>query len=256
MNELVFQIMIALSLTSFSSPADAFTDGQGAENVIYRSEATNEDGELVYREKHTVQFDGERVLRSLTEYRSPEGELIATMESDYAKSVSMPTYVFEDLVRGYREGLRLEGGKYVVFKQERGREEETRPLHKTDNVFSCQGWHYFLVNNLDLLETGNIELDLVLPSELKAHRFQVEQTGAEGDLVKAVIKIDNWFLRLFAPKLRLVYSKSLRKLVEYEGISNIPAADGGRQDVRIVYSYDDMTPAAYEDSSEAHQPTP
>jgi hypothetical protein len=248
--------IIVISLTiMFTGLASASWEVTGVDTVFYRSEATNEDGKLVYREKHTVRFDEERVLHSLTEYFSPGGDLIATMDSDYAKSVSMPTYVFEDLVRGYREGLRLEGDTYVVFKQERGREEETRPLRKTDNVFSCQGWHYFLVNNLDLLEEGNIKLDLVLPSELKAHSFQVEQTGAEGDLIKAVIKIDNWFLRLFAPKLRLVYSKSMQRLVEYEGLSNIPAADGGRQDVRIVYSYDDIAPAV-EDSSQVDQPAP
>jgi hypothetical protein len=236
--------VIVISLTIiFTGLASASWEVTGVDTVFYRSEATNEDGDLVYREMHRVLFDGERVLHSLTKYFSSEGELIATMESDYAKSVSMPTYVFEDLVRGYREGLRLEGDTYVVFKQERGKEEETKPLRKTDNVFSCQGWHYFLVNNLDLLEEGNVKLDLVLPSELKSHSFQVEQTGVEGDLIKGVIKIDNWFLRLFAPKLRLVYSKSMQKLVEYEGISNIPAADGGRQDVRIVYSYDEMVPA-------------
>ncbi|MBN1426460.1 hypothetical protein JXA88_18075, partial [Candidatus Fermentibacteria bacterium] len=142
---------------------------------IYWSEARGKGGELAYRERHTATFEGERILHSLTEYLSPEGELIATMESDYSLSVAMPTYLFEDLVRGSREGLRREGDDYVIFRQEPGKEEETKVLRETDSVFSCQGWHYFLVENLDLLAQSNLKLDLILPSELKAYTFQVEQ---------------------------------------------------------------------------------
>jgi len=214
----------------------------GAQQV-YWAEARNEDDQLVYNEKHTVDFDGDRIVHSLTEYLSPEGERIAILESDYSMNVSMPTYVFEDLRSGYREGLRRDDEKYVIFKQEQGKKEETKALSDTSGVFSCQGWHYYLVDNLDVLEKGNLMLRLILPSELKAYTFQVEQTDAESDRVKAVIKIDNWFLRLFAPKLRLVYDKGIEKLVEYEGLSNIPAADGGRQDVKIIYSYDVAVPA-------------
>jgi hypothetical protein len=223
---------------SADTAAPAGEAGIGTDTLLYRSEARNERGEVVYREEHTAVYAGGTIRRSLTEYFSPGGERIATLESDYSKSASMPTYLFQDLVRGYREGLRLEEGRYVVYRQKRGEDEETRPLEKTNNVFSCQGWHYFLVNNLGLLDEGSVKLDLVLPSELKAHTFQVVRTGGEGDLVRAEVRIDNWFLRLFAPKLHLVYDRSRKKLVEYEGISNIPAADGERQDVRIAYEYD------------------
>jgi hypothetical protein len=215
----------------------------GALQQVYWAEARNEDDVLVYNEKHTVDFDGDRILHSLTEYLSPEGERIAILESDYAMNVSMPTYVFEDLRRGYREGLRRDEEKYVIFRQEQGKKEEAKALSDTSGVFSCQGWHYYLVDNLDVLEKGNLMLRLILPSELKAHTFQIEQTDNEGDRIKAVIKIDNWFLRLFAPRLRLVYDRRIDKLVEYEGLSNIPAPDGGRQDVRIIYTYDGLAPA-------------
>ncbi|MBN1425720.1 hypothetical protein JXA88_14290, partial [Candidatus Fermentibacteria bacterium] len=92
---------------------------------------------------------------------------------------------------------------------------------------------------LDLLAQSNLKLDLILPSELKAYTFQVEQVGASGDLVRAVLKIDNRILRLFAPKLRLVYDAKTKKLLEYQGISNIPDAKGKRQDVSITYAYEE-----------------
>jgi hypothetical protein len=208
-----------------------------ADLEVHWGDATNEQGELVYREKHSVTREGGRVIGSLTEYVAPDGRVIATMESDYSQNISMPTYVFEDRIRGYREGLRKENGRYVVFKQARDGTEETRAVTDTDNVFSCQGWHYYLVNNLSALEQGNVDLNLILPSQLKALPFEIQKVRSEGNRIEAVLEFDHWLFRYFAPTLRLVYDNELKKLVEYRGISNILDVEGKRQDVRIVYRY-------------------
>ena len=209
----------------------------GAEREVHWGEARNEQGELVYKEKHTVTREGGRVITSLTEYISPAGQVIATMESDYSQNISMPTYVFEDHLRGYREGLRKEDGRYIIFKQSRGGKEETEAVTNTEDVFSCQGWHYYLVDNLAALEQENVELNLILPSELKALPFEIQQVRSTGDRVEAVLKFNHWLFRYFAPTLRLVYDRKSKKLVEYTGISNILDSKGDRQDVRIVYRY-------------------
>jgi hypothetical protein len=208
-----------------------------AERDVYWGEARNEEGELVYKEKHSVTRENGRVINSLTEYMNPAGEVIATMESDYSRSISVPTYVFRDHLRGYREGLRNENGEYIIFKQARGSKEENEAVTNTEDVFSCQGWHYYLVNNLAALEQENIELNLILPSELKALPFEIQQVRSPGGRVEAVLKLNHWLFRYFAPTLRLVYDSKSRKLVEYRGISNILDSSGNRQDVRIVYRY-------------------
>jgi hypothetical protein len=209
----------------------------GAEREVHWGEARNENGELVYREKHSVTREGGRVITSLTEYFSPDGQLIATMESDYSRNLSMPTYVFEDLRRGYREGLRDEDGEYIIFNETKDGEEETAAITNTKDVFSCQGWHYYLVNNLAALERDDVELNLILPSQLKAFPFEIQRARSEGDRVEAVLKLNHWLFRYFAPTLQLVYDSKSRKLVEYRGISNILDSEGNRQDVRIVYEY-------------------
>ena len=226
--------VIAASLLVFSSSASL-----ASEREVHWGEARNERGELVYEEKHSITREGDRVLTSLTEYISPTGQVIATMESDYSRNVSMPTYVFEDRLRGYREGLRKENGAYIIFKQRGGNKEETQAVTNREDVFSCQGWHYYLVNNLAALERGNVQLNLILPSQLKAVPFEIQQVRSEGDRVEAVLELDHWLLRYFAPSLRLVYDSKSKKLVEYRGISNILDSRGDRQDVRIVFRYGD-----------------
>ena len=196
--------VIVISLLVVSSSA-VFA----AEMAVYWGEARNEQGELVYKEKHSVTLDGDRVIGSLTEYIGPAGRVIATMESDYSRNLSMPTYVFDDLRRGYREGLREENGEYIIFKKTQGGEEETEAVTNTKDVFSCQGWHYYLVNNLAVLERENVELKLILPSELKALPFEIQRVRSEGDRVEAVLEFNHWLFRYFAPTLQLVYdSKS------------------------------------------------
>ena len=215
----------------------SFSASLAAEREVHWGEARSRQGELVYRERHSVTSEGGQVMTSLTEYFSPAGQLLATMESDYSRNLSMPTYVFDDLRRGYREGLRDEDGEYIIFKKAKDGEEETEAITNTQDVFSCQGWHYYLVNNLAVLERDNVELNLILPSELKAFPFEIQRVRSEGDRVEAVLKLNHWLFRYFAPTLQLVYDSKSRKLVEYRGISNILDSKGDRQDVRIVYRY-------------------
>ncbi len=218
--------------------AVACTGAARTDEAVYTGEAKDEKGALVYTEKHRVSSADGRTTGSVTEYRAPDGALIATMRSDYSRSVAMPTYVFEDLRRNYREGLRWQEGQYVIFHQDGTAPEKTSRLGSGGSAFSCQGWHYYLVNNLDLLEKDNITLNLVLPSELRPFPFVVKKISSDGSRVSVELKLTHWLFRLFAPKMRLIYDKQKRHLVEFRGVSNILNQAGERQEVSIRYQYD------------------
>jgi hypothetical protein len=208
-----------------------------ADELIYVGEATDEKGALAYTEKHVVSSEAGKTTGSVTEYRAPDGTLIATMRSDYARSVAMPTYVFEDLQQNYREGMRWQDGEYVIFHQEGSAPEKTSRLGSDSRVFSCQGWHYYLINNLDLLEKDKIVLDLVLPSELRPFPFVVKKLTSDESRVSAELSLNHWLFSHFAPKLRLEYDKKNRRLIEFQGVSNILTKAGARQEVTIRYQY-------------------
>ena len=211
-----------------------------ANDTAYLGEARDEAGNLVYTERHTVRSGEQGILDSLTEYLAPDGTLIATLRSDYSRSVALPTYVFEDLRRSYREGLRWQDGGYVVFHQTGSAPEKTAPLRRDHEVFSCQGWHYYLIDNLDLLEKENIALNLVLPSELGPFPFAVRKLAADATRVSAELKLKHWLFRYFAPKMRLEYDRENRRLREFHGVSNILSQSGERQTVTIRYTYSDQ----------------
>lgn len=211
----------------------------GAVEEVYTGEARDEAGAVVYIEKPRVSFADARAIRSVTEYRAPDGALIATMRSDYSRSLALPTYVFEDLQQNHREGLRWQEGEYVIFHQAGGAPEKTSRLGSETGVFSCQGWHYYLINNLDLLEQDDVILNLVLPSRLRPFPFVVKQLASDESRLSAELSLQHWLFRYFAPKLRLEYDKKNRRLVEFQGVSNILTTTGDRQEVTIRYRYDE-----------------
>jgi hypothetical protein len=208
------------------------------ESMTHRGIAKNGAGKVVYIEHHTItSLDG--VLKSSeTDYYGPDRNTkIATLRSDYARSRSMPTYEFVDLRSNYREGMRYLDGRYVVYYQKPKEAEKAKNLREGESLFSCQGWHYYLIENLNVLEQQDIALNLVLPSELDFYSFKIQRTATDGNMIVANLELSNWLLSFFVPKLRLTYDKQQKKIVEYQGISNILGENGNRQEVTIHYEY-------------------
>lgn len=216
--------------------ADAF--GQETE-VVYWGEARDEDDGLVYREKHITNYVDGKTKKSLTLYQDPTGREIASLESDYEKSLAMPTYVFKDFRRDYEEGLRFRDGEYYIFNKDGKRGEQETRLKDARDVFSCQGWHYFVVEHMDRIARGDVfKIKLIFPNKLKAYDFKIEKVSSEGDTLRVKVKFANWLVSWIVPQLDLLYSKKERKLIEYQGVSNIFDENDDLQEVRITYSDD------------------
>jgi len=210
-----------------------------AEPIVQWGEAKNASGATVYFEKHSILIKNGVLQSSETIYYDVNRQKeIGTMRSDYTKSLAKPTYDFVDLRSGYREGLRLSDSKYIVYYKKPDQEEKVKNLKDGESVFSCQGWHYYLLENLSVLEKQDITLNLVLPSELDFYSFKVRRAESSGTQIVAHLELSSWLLSFFAPKLQLVYDKELKRLIEYKGISNILDAKGDRQEVTIHYQYE------------------
>lgn len=227
-------LLVAATLLS-ALPAQVRAE---ARTEIYWGEATDEGGNLLYREKHEVRYEDGRITNSLTSYLDPSGGEFARLQSDYSMNLLMPTYVFEDTRRGLREGLRFEGGRYSIFHEEPKVGERAKVLDDTTGVYSCQGWHYHLVNNLAKVEGGDdLIVRLILPNRLQPHTFKILSLGSAGDTIRVKVRISSWLLSLFVPELEAVYDKKHKRLIEYYGVSNIVDAEGKLQKVHITYQY-------------------
>jgi len=227
-------LMLVLALYSNVSAEDV------TRVETYWGVARNDAGKVVYREKHTTYHRDGRILRSVTDYIGPDGSVIAVMDSNYERSLAMPTYAFKDHRRGYEEGLRYHEGAYYIYNRDPKLGEKEVRLEDTENVYSCQGWHYYVVNNLEVLEKNeSVVLNLIFPQKLRAYPFRIERTGSSGETLDVKVRFANRLVSWFVPHLDLVYERESRKLLEFQGVSNIFDENDELQEVTITYHDDE-----------------
>lgn len=195
-----------------------------------------EKTQLIYTEKHVAIFIGDQLTESTNDYFDLSNKKIAELNSSYTKSLLMPTYIFRDLRTGAEEGLRLTQGEYFIFRKKPGSKEEVHLLKDIDKVFSCQGWHYYLVKNLAQVQKKPLQMKLIFPSKLDYYSFRARALeSSNGNQLNLRLEFDSWLIRLFAPHLDISYDITTKKLLSYYGPSNLTDTKGEIQKTYIYY---------------------
>lgn len=225
--------MLSLLLVSILSLVEAKTS-------VHYGDATK-NGQLVYIEKHEIEEDDSgKVLKAKTTYLRADETVIATLESDFAQSLTNAQHVMTDLRDGHRYGVRWENGSALMWDQKKGEKERSEAITAdfADGklVIGGQGLHYYMRDKLEELKSKKLAIAILIPGKLDWYSFLVEYQGEEAGLLKFVIKAQSAFLRLFAPKLEVWYSPD-GKLQRYKGLSNLSDDKGGNQSVEIKYRF-------------------
>lgn len=210
----------------------------------YRAEARNLKGELVYTETHEAKMNKNKEIQSVTTlYLSPEGEIIARLESDFSKSLTAPEHLFTDLRDQTKQGVRIIDDQFVMYRSKSDSPEQTKNISrnkfKEGLVVGCQGLHYYLQKNLDTLKTlDSIKVKLLIPGRLDHYSFLLSRDGETSEgYIQLRLRVENWFLRLFAPSFSMIYDPKSGNLLEYTGITHIKDSKGKLQKVKIQYIY-------------------
>jgi len=78
----------------------------------------------------------------------------------------------------------------------------------------------------------------LIPGKLDFYDFDMTPHEAEdGGTANFKIEINNWFLRIFAPHLLVKYDRLSKRIVWYQGLSNLRTDEGDNQNVTIDYFY-------------------
>lgn len=211
----------------------------GTQVTIGTGTATK-DGKPIYTEKHTVTWDdaANEPVEALTEYSDMDGKLIATMKSNFSKSVTNPEHEMHDLRDDRRYGVRYEGEQAIMWDQKKGEKERKEKLKKgfagDRLVIGGQGLHYYMRKRMDEMKQGKLAIALLIPGRMDWFGFLVEYVGEKEGRREFYAKAQSFFLRLFAPSLSVWYSPA-GDLLEFQGPSNLTDQKGDVQNVRITY---------------------
>ncbi|MDQ3206933.1 MAG: hypothetical protein M3Q40_10625 [Pseudomonadota bacterium] len=178
-------------------------------------------GNLLYREHHLVRSAAAGPLERLVVYRCPDGRAFARKRVDYRQSAYAPDFELQDARRGYREGLRRQGGQLLVWSD--GAPRPMKPPSGAELVADA-GFDEFLRAGWSQLEAGEARpMAFVVPTLGRSVAFDIVPLGSDtigGQLVSRFrLKVDG-MLGLVAPTVEVAYSASDRGLRRFTGLTN------------------------------------
>lgn len=229
--DLALFFFIAMYLSCFGAEANGET---------FVGKAVNSQGILEYVEYHTVKYENDKVSESQTIYYDANNNKIGELISEYSFGPQFGSYDFRDIRAQHQDGAKVAvDGIRLYRKQSREADIEKTYLTKEEDQIVGQGFHQFIVQNLEQIARGEVfQIQLVLPSRLDQYEFRIRKRKINGDTLYIRLEIDNWLLRMFAPHVDAEYDLKTRRLLRYEGISNLEDAAGKHRKVTITYSYE------------------
>ena len=195
-------------------------------------------GQPVYREEHWVR-EQEGVVHRLVLYRCMDGRPFARKAVKGAAGTAAPDFELIDGRDGYREGVRTREGRREVFVQERsGSPERSALLPDYSEAVIDAGFDTYARSRWnDLGEGRQVPVSFLIPSRLKYASLTLAGQGtvqlAGEELRRLRLKVDAWY-GFAAPSLELTYTAD-RRLLRFEGISNVRDAAGKNRKVRIEF---------------------
>lgn len=200
--------------------------------------AKNSKGEIVYLEKHKIDIDSagfHQLIR--VEYMKPDGEIFATMTSDFSKSKTMPATNFEDFRFKTKLNLLLDENS-VYFEEVRDNKTVSKksfPLNAS--MVASQGFENFLKMNLSKLENDSVNFKFGVLESKDFYSLEGYKKSTQEDEVEYGIRSSSWLINLFAGEISVVYDSKTKKLKSFSGRSNILDDSGKAQDVLIDYKW-------------------
>jgi hypothetical protein len=195
-----------------------------------------QDNALLYREHHLLRRQDGELLERLVLYRCADGTPFARKRVDYRVSAQAPSFSFEDARGGYGEGLRrggAGGGETVWVRESAGVDERSASLPAHPQTVVDAGFDEFIRRHWRPLLAGeSVPLRFAVPARLESLGFKVSRIGAtrfgddQAELFR--LRLGGW-LGWIAPHIDVAYGRDSRRLLRFEGLSNLRADDGGSQ---------------------------
>jgi hypothetical protein len=193
---------------------------------------------IAYRETHWL-FDRDGTRQRLVLYRCADGTPFGRKWVRAAPSAFAPDFDYEDARDGYREGVRTEQNRRVVFVRENAHAAlETRPLPANADGVLDAGFDAFVRAHWQDLAGGRApHLEFLIPSRFEYLSFAlsgVHDTTLEGKPARQFkMRLAGWY-GFAVPGIDLTYDRAGR-LLEFDGVGTVRDATGKNQNVRIVF---------------------
>lgn len=179
------------------------------------------DGTPLYREEHLVRQDDGRLDERLVLYRCLDGSAFARKRVRYGSDPATPSFLLEDARSGYREGAEQTREGLRVAWTAPG-ETEAAALLPPGPVVADAGFDEWVRAQWEPLTSGGAQsMRFLVPSRLRTYRFEVAPVDAGEPGLRAFrLQLGGW-LGWLVPAIEVAYDAQTRRLVRFEGLSNL-----------------------------------
>jgi hypothetical protein len=236
---------IFLYLSLFLMLNSAFVCKTNKPNVEYLKYVGNaytiKSNSFFYVETHQEVKDKNKHVHTTITYTTPNGEVIGFKKLDYSNSYTQPNFKQEDYRNGFSEGAELVTDGVKLFHQEDKNSMLRTKTIKVPQPFVIDGgFNYFIKNRWSEIESFKIvSFYFVVPNQMDyfSLRLRKKENKVIGGKNCSIIylEIDNVVLRWIVKPIILTYDTESKRLLTYEGISNIMNAMGKNEAVKINY---------------------
>lgn len=213
----------------------------------FRGVAKNDKGEIAYIEQHEILYNEAGLVQTVvTRYIRPsDGEMFARLESYFDEATQfVPRSLFTDLRFQHQEETKISKDKKkleIIHTDLEKKSTKSKAIDISQRMVLGQGYHNYILKNFKKFKAGEKRvLDFVVPARLDFYRFDLTYVGLLEKDNRKVFRLDitNWVLRLFADKIIVTYDADTKRLMSYEGLTNIPDDQGKNQSLIITMEYD------------------
>jgi hypothetical protein len=208
-----------------------------------------DDGAALYREEHFVRLDDGGPAERLVLYRCLDGVAFARKRVRYAGDRSAPSFLLEDARSGYREGAeRTPAGLRVAWTAPGA--AEVAAVLPSNALVADAGFDEWVRERWEPLTGGaTVPMQFLVPSRLRAYRFNVSPVDTDDPGLRAFrLRLGGW-LGWLVPSIEVAYDARTRRLVRFEGLSNL-RDDAGDDPLKVRIEFPEppsaVEPAAFE----------
>lgn len=232
---------ILILLLFLGSAQGAFAQNQIQE--ISKGVAKTSKGQVVYTEQHISVFNNTNSLRTLETTYFVGDKKFGHIKTDYSKNAYLPSYEFKDERRHRQVNVTVNDGVvYSTIRTGKDAEPKSKTYPAKVNLIAGQGLHSYLRDHIDEFSKNrdrvdHIEFLIPLNEDSYAFRIRVKYLDSKKSTITYRVEADSWLMRMVAPDIDITYNTSTRRLMIYDGPSNLLSPEGEKMDVVITYDY-------------------
>jgi hypothetical protein len=191
----------------------------------------------VYSEKFTDKFLNGHHTETTTQYFNSNNKLIATRSLNFSKSKFAPDFMTQDLRTGFLEGAEVNGARVrLYYRKSNTSPIEQRTIEVPQPIVVDGGFNQFIKTNWQRITDGQaIVFYFTVSCKLDYYKLRVVKAGSSGKLMTVRIEPDQAVLRWIVTPIIVTYDVATKRIVSYEGKSNIADDSGENFIVKLIY---------------------